>query len=101
MSQYKSFEDFYPFYLGEHANLICRRLHFIGTSGIVIVVALVIAQVLPVVWLWAIPILGYGFAWIGHFFFEKNRPATFKYPFYSFLGDWVMYRDMLTGKIRF
>ena len=101
MSQYSSFEDFYPFYLGEHANLICRRLHFIGTSGIVIVVALVIAQVLPVVWLWAIPILGYGFAWIGHFFFEKNRPATFKYPFYSFLGDWVMYRDMLTGKIRF
>ena len=101
MSQYSSFKDFYPFYLGEHANLICRRLHFIGTSGIVIIVALVIAQVLPVVWLWAIPILGYGFAWAGHFFFEKNRPATFKYPFYSFLGDWVMYRDMLTGKIRF
>ena len=101
MNQYSSFKDFYPFYLGEHANLICRRLHFIGTSGIVIIVALVIAQVLPVVWLWAIPILGYGFAWIGHFFFEKNRPATFKYPFYSFLGDWVMYRDMLTGKIRF
>ena len=101
MSQYSSFKDFYPFYLGEHANLICRRLHFIGTSGIVIVVALVIAQVLPVVWLWAIPILGYGFAWIGHFFFEKNRPATFKYPFYSFLGDWVMYRDMWIGKIRF
>ena len=101
MSQYSSFKDFYPFYLGEHANLICRRLHFIGTSGIVIIVALVIAQVLPVVWLWAIPILGYGFAWAGHFFFEKNRPATFKYPFYSFLGDWVMYKDMLTGKIRF
>ena len=101
MSQYSSFKDFYPFYLGEHANLICRRLHFIGTSGIVIIVALVIAQVLPVVWLWAIPILGYGFAWAGHFFFEKNRPATFKYPFYSFLGDWVMYRDMWIGKIRF
>ena len=74
MSQYNSFKDFYPFYLGEHANLTCRRLHFIGTSGIVIIVALVIAQVLPVVWLWAIPILGYGFAWAGHFFFEKNRP---------------------------
>jgi hypothetical protein len=52
------------------------------------------------VWLWAIPLLGYGFAWVGHFFFEKNRPATFKYPFYSLLGDWVMYKDMLTGKIR-
>ena len=101
MSQYSSFKDFYPFYLGEHANLICRRLHFIGTSGIVVIAALVITQVLPLVWLWAIPVLGYGFAWVGHFFFEKNRPATFKYPFYSFLGDWVMYRDMLTGKIRF
>lgn len=101
MSQYSSFKDFYPFYLGEHANLICRRLHFIGTSGIVVIAALVITQVLPLVWLWAIPVLGYGFAWVGHFFFEKNRPATFKYPFYSFLGDWVMYKDMLTGKIRF
>lgn len=101
MSQYSSFSDFYPFYLGEHANLTCRRLHFIGTTGIVIVAALVIGQVLPLVWLWAIPILGYGFAWVGHFFFEKNRPATFKYPFYSLLGDWVMYKDMLTGKIRF
>ena len=101
MSQYSSFKDFYPFYLGEHANLTCRRLHFIGTSGIVVTAALVIAQLLPLVWLWAIPILGYGFAWVGHFFFEKNRPATFKYPFYSLLGDWVMYKDMLTGKIRF
>lgn len=101
MSQYSSFSDFYPFYLGEHANLTCRRMHFIGTTGIVIVAALVIGQVLPLVWLWAIPILGYGFAWVGHFFFEKNRPATFKYPFYSLLGDWVMYKDMLTGKIRF
>lgn len=101
MNQYSSFKDFYPFYLGEHANLICRRLHFIGTSGIVVIAALVITQVLPLVWLWAIPVLGYGFAWVGHFFFEKNRPATFKYPFYSFLGDWVMYKDMFIGKIRF
>ena len=101
MSQYSSFKDFYPFYLGEHANLTCRRLHFIGTSGIVIIAVLVIAQVLPLVWLWAIPILGYGFAWVGHFFFEKNRPATFKDPFYSLLGDWVMYKDMWIGKIRF
>ena len=100
MSQYNSFRDFYPFYLGEHSNLTCRRLHFAGTTGIVIVAILVATNVLPLVWLWAIPILGYGFAWVGHFFFEKNRPATFKYPFYSLLGDWVMYKDMLTGKIR-
>jgi len=100
MSQYSKFRDFYPFYLAEHSNLVCRRLHFAGTTGIVIIAVLVIAQILPLVWLWSIPVLGYGFAWVGHFFFEKNRPATFKYPFYSLLGDWVMYKDMLTGKIR-
>jgi len=100
MSQYGSFKDFYPFYLGEHSNLVCRRLHFAGTTGVVVIAGLVVAQILPLVWLWAIPVCGYGFAWVGHFFFEKNRPATFKYPFYSLLGDWVMYKDMLTGKIR-
>jgi hypothetical protein len=67
----------------------------------VIVVALVVGRILPLNWLWAIPLLGYGFAWVGHFFFEKNKPATFKYPLYSLLGDWVMYKDTLTGKIRF
>jgi hypothetical protein len=51
--------------------------------------------------LWFIPVLGYGFAWVGHFAFEKNRPATFRYPLYSFMGDWVMFKDMLIGKIRF
>jgi len=49
--------------------------------------------------LWFIPVIGYGFAWVGHFFFEKNRPATFKHPLYSLMGDWVMFKDILTGKI--
>jgi len=49
----------------------------------------------------AMPLAGYGFAWIGHFFFEKNKPATFTYPLYSLAGDWVMYKDILTGRIRF
>jgi hypothetical protein len=54
-------------------------------------------------WLWllAIPLLGYGFAWVGHFVFEKNRPATFDYPFYSLMGDWVMLKDAFTGRIKF
>jgi len=52
-------------------------------------------------WLWLLPVIGYGFAWVGHFVFEKNRPATFKYPLYSLMGDWVMFKDILTGKIRF
>jgi hypothetical protein len=50
--------------------------------------------------LWLVPVLGYGFAWIGHFFFEHNKPATFKYPIYSLLGDWVMFKDMLFGNIK-
>jgi hypothetical protein len=101
MSQsYKTFADFYPFYLSEHADQTCRRLHFIGSSLVLLVVAYVIASGE----LWALllaPLVGYGFAWVGHFFFEHNRPATFKYPFYSFVGDWVMYKEILTGKIRF
>jgi hypothetical protein len=52
-------------------------------------------------WLAAALMAGYGLAWLGHFFFEKNRPATFSHPFYSFIGDWVMCRDMLTRRIRF
>lgn len=51
--------------------------------------------------LWFIPVIGYGFAWLGHFIFEKNRPATFVYPLYSLLGDWVMFKDIVVGKIKF
>jgi hypothetical protein len=51
--------------------------------------------------LWAMPVAGYSFAWVGHFFFEKNRPATFQHPFYSLLGDFVMYRDMVLGRVPF
>ncbi len=97
---YSSFSEFYPFYLSEHSNPTCRRLHFVGTS-LVIGIALLAILTGQWAWLWLMPVAGYGFAWIGHFFFEHNRPATFKYPRYSFLGDWVMYKDMLLGKIPF
>jgi len=99
-SKYKSLAEFYPYYLSEHSNKICRRLHFIGTS-------LVLATLIFALWqgplslLWLLPLFGYGFAWLGHFVFEKNRPATFQYPFYSLASDFIMYRDMLSGKIRF
>lgn len=95
-----TFDEFYPYYLAEHANRTCRRLHFIGTSiALILLLAAVVTQVW---WLIAIGVVqGYAWAWIGHFFFEKNKPATFKYPWMSFMGDWVMYKDMLTGKIRF
>jgi hypothetical protein len=101
MSQtFASFRDFYPYYLSEHANRTCRRLHFVGSSLAVVCFALAIAQ-RNAWWVLLALLIGYGFAWVGHFFFEKNRPATFKHPFYSFVGDWVMYFDILRGRIRF
>lgn len=100
MSQFASFSEFYPFYLAEHSNLVCRRLHFVGSSLVIGCVVMLVRSGDPW-WLLYALLCGYGFAWVGHFFFEKNRPATFKHPFYSFVGDWVMYKEMLTGKIRF
>ena len=100
LQQFNSFAEFYPFYLAEHRNTTCRRLHFIGST---LVLALLISVIASQLWalLWLIPVIGYGFAWIGHFFFEHNKPATFKHPLYSFIGDWVMAKDMLIGKIPF
>jgi hypothetical protein len=99
MEKYTTFREFYPFYLNEHTNPVCRRLHFVGSA---LIIALIIYAAASAQWslLWFIPVIGYGFAWVGHFFFEHNRPATFKYPFYSLLGDWVMFRDMLIGRVR-
>jgi hypothetical protein len=100
MDQFSSFREFYPYYLGEHANRTCRRLHFIGSLGVLALIALAVGSFNGWYLLGAL-FCGYGFAWIGHFFFEKNRPATFRHPFYSFVGDWVMFRDILSGKIPF
>ncbi len=97
---FASFSDFYPYYLAEHSNSTCRRLHFIGTSLVIALVAWIIASGSWLL-LIALPVAGYGFAWAGHFFFEKNRPATFSHPLYSLFGDFVMYRDMLVGKVGF
>lgn len=99
--KFSSFEEFYPFYLGEHSNRTCRRLHFVGSGLVLGVIAAVIMGRLGPLWLLSIPVIGYGFAWVGHFVFEKNRPATFTYPVWSLIGDWVMFGEMLTGKIRF
>jgi hypothetical protein len=100
MSSYSSFAEFYPFYLSEHGNRACRRMHFVGSSLVLAVIVLAVATD-QLRWLWLVPVIGYGFAWVGHFAFEKNRPATFKHPLYSLAGDWVMYGQMLRGKIPF
>ncbi|AIZ32150.1 DUF962 domain-containing protein [Pseudomonas parafulva] len=97
-TQFRSFAEFYPYYLGEHANPTCRRLHFVGTSLVIALLAYAIGSGQWLLLL-AMPVAGYGFAWAGHFFFEKNRPATFTYPLYSLTGDFAMFRDILRGKI--
>lgn len=98
--EFSSFSAFYPYYLGEHQNSTCRRLHFVGSAGVLSLLcfALITSQWH---WLYGLPLLGYGFAWLGHFVFEKNKPATFRYPLYSLMGDWVMFKDMLVGKVKF
>lgn len=98
--KYESFEEFYPFYLTEHSNKTCRRLHIIGTFQAIIQIIRFILTGNPWFLLQGL-IAGYAFAWVGHFFFEKNRPATFQYPIYSFIGDWRMFFDVVTGKLNF
>lgn len=100
MSQFSSFAEFYPYYLDEHNDRTCRRLHFVGTSLVILLLACTILFRKPQL-LILVPLVGYGFAWVGHFFFENNKPATFKNPLYSLRGDFVMFWQMLTGKIPF
>ncbi|MCW8090852.1 DUF962 domain-containing protein [Alteromonas sp. ASW11-130] len=96
--QFQTFSEFYPSYLNEHNHPTCRLLHFIGSTLVLVVL---IASLVTQRWglLWLLPLIGYGFAWVGHFFFEKNKPATFRYPLYSFIGDWVMFKDILLGRV--
>ena len=95
-----SFKEFYPYYLAEHSDSVNRILHFVGTW--IVIIAFISAIITGnLVWLWLCPLAGYGFAWVGHFFFEDNRPATFKHPFYSLAGDFAMWWHLLTRRINF
>ena len=98
--RFTSLKEFYPFYLTEHSNSTSRVLHFIGTA---LVILLLPASIFfSKGWLLLlIPVVGYGFAWVGHFFFEKNKPATFQYPGYSLASDFILFWDLLTGKQSF
>ena len=91
-------DEFYQFYLSEHKNMINRRLHFFGTLGglILFLIFLMVKKfyLIPVAF-----IFGYVPAWVGHFFFEKNKPASFKHPLYSFICDWIMAKDIILGKV--
>ena len=95
---FKSFKEFYPFYLSEHQNPSCKLMHFIGTSLVLLLV--IFALVLnDYKLMYYMPLIGYGFAWVGHFFVEGNRPATFGHPFYSLAADYRMVFLMLIGRM--
>ena len=96
--RYKTFQEFWPFYLGEHADPRNRKLHFVGTS-LVFAIAIYALATAHYKLFWIVPICGYGFAWVGHFIVEKNRPATFKYPFWSLAGDFKMFFMTVSGKL--
>lgn len=96
--RFTSYKEFYPFYLSQHANTTCRRLHYVGTTLVLAILAYAIYS--TTWWLIAtLPVCGYFFAWVGHFGFEKNRPATFTYPVWSLMGDFQMYWDAITRQL--
>ncbi len=98
--KYHSLKEFYPFYLTEHSNTTSRVLHFIGT-GLFFSILIFVLVTQQWLFLLAGPVCGYGFAWVGHFFFEKNKPATFDYPVYSLLSDFRLFFELLVGKQKF
>lgn len=98
--RFQSWKEFYPFYLSEHQHPISRILHFTGTMLIAVWLVLAVTT-RNAWWLVLVPVGGYGFAWMGHYFFERNRPATFKYPGYSLASDFVLFWHLLTGREKF
>jgi len=96
--KFSNFSEFYPYYLSQHSNNICRRFHFLG-----VISSLLTFVALTLTFKWAyiplVPFIGYVFGWTGHFFFEKNKPASFDYPFYSFWGDIMMAKDIILGEL--
>jgi hypothetical protein len=96
--KYRDFRSFYAHYLNEHSNEKNRLLHFLGTLFFMVLV--LAGFVMGKWWLFfLIPIVGYGFAWVGHFFVEKNKPATFSQPVFSLAADFVMFWHIITGQI--
>lgn len=100
MKRFNNFAEFYPYYLAEHRHPVCRALHYTGSS-LVLALAIIVVVTQQWRWLWLLPVIGYGFAWLGHLIFEHNKPATFRYPLYSLAADWVMLKDFITGRLKY
>lgn len=92
----ETYEEFWPFYVREHSDPTNRKLHFVGTTGSILLLAAAVVRRKPMHVLHAL-LSGYGGAWVGHFFFQKNKPATFKYPLWSLYSDFRMYGKILAG----
>lgn len=96
--KFDSFGEFFPYYLAEHSLPVCRALHYIGTVlGTLVLLYALYSQ--NWWYLLLFPVIGYSFAWVGHFVFEKNRPATFDYARWSLMGDYKMLGLFLTGRL--
>jgi hypothetical protein len=100
MERIKTYKEFYQFYLTEHKDKTCRTLHFVGTFLVFVLAFLALYTGRSYLW-FLVPLMGYGFAWVGHYFYEKNQPATFKYPLWSLMSDFKMFFELLTGNISF
>ncbi len=96
-SRIRPFGRFYQHYLGEHRDPRCRLLHYLG-SWLVIAIVLAAAGSRRPLLLLAAPVAGYGCAWFGHFVFERNSPATFRQPWFSLAGDWVLWWQITIGR---
>ncbi|MBK8971283.1 MAG: DUF962 domain-containing protein [Hahellaceae bacterium] len=96
---FNSFAEFYPYYLTQHANPVCRGLHVVGLLSALTIVVTAVLKGAPL-WILAAPVVGYSCSWIGHFVFEKNKPATFGYPLYSLMGDFRMVAETLMPGLR-
>ncbi|MGY6561479.1 MAG: Mpo1-like protein [Luteibaculaceae bacterium] len=92
----QTYSEFYQFYLKEHQNPVSRKLHFFGTA-LVFVCLFLLVYTGNLWFLLAAPVVGYFFAWVGHFFFEKNKPATFQYPWWSLRSDFKLFFELIVG----
>ncbi|AUW57731.1 DUF962 domain-containing protein [Sphingobium sp. SCG-1] len=98
MRKFRTFRQFWPYYLQEHARPLTRALHYVGTSLVILLFA--ISVIRDHLWpLLLLPVAGYGFAWAAHFAIERNRPATFHYPLWSLAADFWMWTRFVTGRI--
>ncbi len=96
--RYKTYSAFFDFYLSEHSHALTRAMHYLGSTFGLLALFLALRTLNPL-WIVAGLVAGYGCAWAAHFFIEHNKPATFKYPLWSFMGDYHMYFLWLTGQL--